>query len=78
MLLPLPKKPRPADLEFPTIPREPASTLPERLIEAGYKYRRLIVWSGICRDSHDWEDMKAMADDQGPDISWEIVSRKQR
>ena len=78
MLLPLPKTLPPADLKFPAIPREPASTLPERLIAAGYKYRRLIVWDGVCRDTHGWDDMKAIADDQGPDISWEIVDQRQR
>lgn len=78
MLKPLPKKPRSRDLDFPTIPHEPLFTLPQRLLAEGYKYRRLIVWNGVCRSGHDWEEMQSIADDQGDLISWEITSREQR
>ncbi|KAI5361758.1 Putative F-box domain-containing protein [Septoria linicola] len=78
MLKPLPKKPRSRHSDYPTIPREPLSTLRERLLAEGYKYRRLIVWNGVCRSGHDWEEMQSIADDQGDMISWEITNREQR
>lgn len=67
-----------AERDYPTIPREPYETLPERLILEGYKYRRLICWDGICTGSHVWEDMLDLADSQGDGISWEIVSYRDK
>ena len=60
-------------LEFPPIPAEPLDTLPQRLMAAGYRYRRLLFY-GICRGAHKWEEMAALACEQGGNISWELLS----
>ena len=57
----------------PTISREPLENLPQRLIDQGYKYRRLICWFNVCFGSHDWDLMTAAASSQGAEYSWEIV-----
>ncbi|CZT15321.1 uncharacterized protein RCC_12043 [Ramularia collo-cygni] len=59
---------------YSIIPRDPAATLPARLVAQGYRYRRLICWDGFCQDGARWEDMQALASAQGEDISWEIIS----
>ncbi|EME77565.1 uncharacterized protein MYCFIDRAFT_179081 [Pseudocercospora fijiensis CIRAD86] len=76
IFLPIPrtKRDRVEPRTHPHIPYTPPSTLPDRLIAEGYRHRRLIVWHGICRESHDWREMKIAADDQGERVSWEIVS----
>lgn len=61
-------------LGLPPIPRKPLETLPQRLNDAGFKYRRLICWSGICSDQHEWHTMTSYAGTQGAAHSWEIVS----
>ena len=58
----------------PHIQREPLVTLPQRLIDQGFKYRRLICWGEVCFDWHDWDAMAAHASAQGTEYSWEIVS----
>jgi hypothetical protein len=57
----------------PTIQREPLVTLPQRLIDQGFKYRRLICWAGVCFGHHDWDAMAPLASAQGIGYSWEIV-----
>ena len=58
----------------PTIEREPLVTLPQRLIDQGFKYRRLICWEGVCFEQHDWDEMAPCAGSQGTEYSWEIVN----
>jgi hypothetical protein len=58
----------------PTIQREPLVTLPQRLIDQGFKYRRLICWAGVCFGHHDWDAMAPLASAQGTEYSWEIVN----
>lgn len=58
----------------PTIQREPLMTLPQRLIDQGFKYRRLICWEGVCFEQHDWDEMAPCAGAQGTEYSWEIVN----
>lgn len=58
----------------PGIPREPLMTLPQRLIDQGFQYRRLICWEGICYEHHDWNAMAPCAGAQGTEYSWEIVN----
>lgn len=65
------------EVSYPTISREPEATLPIRLIEAGYRYRRLICWDGLCRSGGQWEEMQDLANAQGEKISWEIVSAQE-
>jgi hypothetical protein len=57
----------------PTIQREPLVTLPQRLIDQGFKYRRLICWAGVCFAHHEWDAMAPLASAQGAEYSWEIV-----
>lgn len=64
--------------DWPTIPRDPYETLPQRLLSAGYRYRRLICWDSICGDNHEWQDMLELADNQGDMISWEIVGNRDK
>lgn len=59
---------------LPPIPRKPLETLPQRLNDAGFKYRRLICWSGICSEQHEWNTMTSYAGTQCAEHSWEIVS----
>ena len=59
-------------LELPDIAEEPVANLPQRLMDAGYRYRRLI-FSEICREAHNWDDMVALASNQGRNISWEML-----
>jgi len=56
----------------PCLPETPFSTLPQRLIDAGYRYRRLI-FNSYCRDAHTWDEMAELAQNQGDMISWELV-----
>ena len=58
----------------PTIQREPLMTLPQRLIDHGFKYRHLICWEGVCFEQHDWDEMAPCAGAQGTEYSWEIVN----
>ena len=77
MLVPRPKKAAatPQDRQdLPTIPLEPANTLPQRVLAAGYRYRRLILYGGICRGAHEWDDMVALAADQRGNVGWELLS----
>lgn len=62
------------ELRFPVMPREPAETLPARVMAEGCRYRRLICWDGFCRDGGKWEEMQDLASLQGEGISWEITS----
>ncbi|KXS97194.1 hypothetical protein AC578_884 [Pseudocercospora eumusae] len=75
IFLPIPqsKRDRVEPRKHPHVPYAPPGTLPDRLIAEGYRHRRLIVWDGICRESHDWREMKQAADDQGERVSWEMV-----
>ena len=57
----------------PIIQREPLITLPQRLIDQGFKYRRLICWDRVCFEQHEWDAMAACASAQGTEYSWEIV-----
>ena len=59
-------------LELPQIPKDPVNTLPQHLIAAGYRYRRLIFYS-VCRDAHKWDEMAALSADQGDYTSWQIL-----
>lgn len=60
--------------DYPGIPQEPHETLPERLIAAGYRYRRLITWHGVCRSAHRWYEMMETADGQDArGVSWELL-----
>lgn len=54
------------------ISETPFSTLPQRLIDAGYRYRRLI-FNSYCRDAYTWDEMAGLAQSQGDMISWELV-----
>lgn len=63
-----------AERDWPTIPREPYDTLRDRLLAAGYRYRRLICWNEVCCRSHEWSDMLELVGNQGDMISWEILS----
>jgi hypothetical protein len=77
MLVPRPKKNdtiRQDRQDLPAISLEPANTLPQRVIAEGYRYRRLHLYSGICREAHDWDDMVALAVDQRGDFGWELLS----
>lgn len=58
----------------PGISRKPLMTLPQRLIDQGFKYRRLICWEGVCYEHHDWDVMPPCAGAQGTEYSWEIVN----
>ncbi|KAK3075595.1 hypothetical protein LTR53_000933 [Teratosphaeriaceae sp. CCFEE 6253] len=59
---------------YPVIPREPLETLPQRLVGAGYKYRRLISWHGICGHAHQWHEMRdAAAMMREGAVSWELL-----
>ncbi|KAK5686181.1 hypothetical protein LTS10_002296 [Elasticomyces elasticus] len=62
--------------DYPAIARNPVDTLPGRLQAAGYKYRRLICWHGICRDAHKWHDMRETAVSIEEDVSWELIMGK--
>lgn len=75
IFVPLPKKPARIDcapLELPDIPEEPLKTLPERLMAAGYRYRR-VIFSEICRGAHEWDEMATLASNQSDNVSWEIL-----
>ncbi|KAF2166322.1 hypothetical protein M409DRAFT_23513 [Zasmidium cellare ATCC 36951] len=67
-----------AERDWPDIAREPYETLRERLLSAGYKYRRLICWDSVCGKNHEWQDMLDLADNQGDMMSWEIVSNRDK
>ena len=71
--LKMPRKIPYESLMLPQIPEEPINTLPQRLMDAGYRYRRLIFY-GICREAHTWEEMEALASNQSGNVSWEILS----
>ena len=58
----------------PTIQREPLMTLPQRLIDQGFRYRRLICWEGVCFEQHGWDEMAPCAGAQGVEYSWVIVN----
>ena len=77
MLIPRPKKNATLhqdQQDLPTISLEPANTLSQRVLAEGYRYRRLHLYSGICRGAHDWDDMVALAVDQQGDFGWELLS----
>lgn len=62
----------------PNIAREPLDTLPKRLIDQGFKYRRLIRYIQMCSawtgdEPDDWNLMTASAGEQGAEYSWEII-----
>lgn len=61
-----------SDLELPDIPEAPINTLPQRLVAAGYRYRRLI-FNGYCRGVDRWDNMETLAKHQGEKISWELL-----
>lgn len=62
----------------PTIASEPQETLPQRLIDNGFKYRRLIRWIEMCSywddPSEDWDLIVASARAQGAEYSWDLVN----
>lgn len=64
------------ELELPDIAAAPVNTLPQRLMAAGYRYRRLI-FNEFCldddRDDERWEEMANVAGSQGEKISWELL-----
>jgi hypothetical protein len=62
------------DCGAPGIQREPLMTLPQRLIDQGFKYRRLICWGGVCFERHNWDVMTACAGAQSSEYSWEIIN----
>ncbi|KAK5114342.1 hypothetical protein LTR62_002594 [Meristemomyces frigidus] len=64
-----------AEMTYPDIPFEPYNTLPERVVAAGYKYRRLICWHDICRHTHSWDDVLEAAENMGENLSWDLLSR---
>lgn len=59
-------------LTIPNIPSLPACTLPDRLMLAGYQYRRLI-FNDCCSEADQWDEMTSLAGQQGDRISWELV-----
>jgi hypothetical protein len=61
----------------PTIAREPLATLPQRPVDHGFKYRRIISWYEVCYRQHDWDAMSSCASAQGTEYSWEIVSDRE-
>jgi hypothetical protein len=61
----------------PTILREPLATLPQRLVDQGFKYRRLISLFEVCYQQHNWDAMVSCASAQGTEYSWEIVSDRE-
>lgn len=68
----------------PLIAREPLGTLPYRIIDSGFRYRRLIRWTGSCSELYgnledeldDWDLMTASASAQGAEYSWEIIDHE--
>lgn len=58
-------------LPLPSVPEYPLYARRQRLMEAGYRYRRLI-FHRYCRDAHKWEDMAALAEGQSEDVSWDV------
>ena len=58
--------------ELPDLPETPVNTLPQRLMAAGYRYRRLI-FNGHCRGLEAWDKMEALAKHQRAMISWELL-----
>lgn len=60
------------ELELPDVPENPVNTLPQRLMAAGYRYRRLI-FNEFCRDTDGWDKMADLAGNQGEKISWELL-----
>ncbi|KAK4497257.1 hypothetical protein PRZ48_011707 [Zasmidium cellare] len=67
-----------AERDWPDIAQEPYETLRDRLLSAGYRYRRLICWDSVCGENHEWQDMLELADNQGDMVSWEIVSNRDK
>lgn len=61
-----------SDLPLPDIPETPIGTLPQRLMKAGYRYRRLI-FNMFCNGADRWEMMQYLARRQGEKVSWELL-----
>ncbi|KAF2769422.1 hypothetical protein EJ03DRAFT_336283 [Teratosphaeria nubilosa] len=59
--------------DYPHISYEPYQTLPQRMVEAGYRHRRLLSLHGICRDAHGWDELCNLAGEQKDDASWEML-----
>lgn len=57
---------------LPEVSETPVNTLPQRLMDSGYRYRRLI-FNKICRKAHGWDEMAELAGNQGEKFSWELL-----
>lgn len=60
--------------ELPAISQQPLNTLSQRLIKEGYRYRRLILYRGVCRGAHDWNELVDLAVEQHGSVSWDLLS----
>ena len=76
-LIPRPKKaPRMlhAPSTLPSISLQPYNTLSQRMVADGYRHRRMVLYEGICRGAHSFDDFVSLASEQGENISWEFLS----
>ena len=81
MLLPVSKQSRYAEerKEYPSISREPYNTLFERVLEAGYKYRRVIANSEAgCFHGDTFDDLRDLAKEQDNNVSWTVMCTRQK
>ncbi|KAH9827747.1 hypothetical protein Tdes44962_MAKER09654 [Teratosphaeria destructans] len=59
--------------DYPHISYEPYETLPRRMVDAGFKHRRVLSLHGICRDAHGWDELCHLASEQDDGVSWELL-----
>ncbi|KAK3677348.1 hypothetical protein LTR78_002886 [Recurvomyces mirabilis] len=71
---------RDTEMELPAVPFEPYDTLPERLVEAEYKYRRVICWKDVCGYGYPWRNLVEVVEGMGVEderskTSWEFLHK---
>lgn len=65
-------------LDLSTFSSLPLQTLPARLVEKGFKHRRIIIWRGHCSEEEEFPHIVPYLETQGPEYSWEVVSYPER